>query len=291
MKIFRVLFLLVACFLSGSYAIAQPVPPVISPADGSNDVWYYIRFAERDWPEGSEGRYMYDAGDGRMLIATQPLAVSDNLQWKIVETGTPDQYRIVSKNGNGIEYHCCMWGSPITLAETIYGDRYYTGANSTQTYTIVPNIDAHSAYLQIKMINPDGSIGDGIDKNLDCPGFDAWYDDTGNSVLFEPVATTTLTPPSTSPSLEVSQTSIGSFSVPAGGSSSSSVIYAIGYNIPDATIAADFAGDPAAWFQLSRTLTTGSDGALAASFQIVFAPPAGTAVGDYSATLTLSVVA
>ena len=296
MKNFRLLFLLAAYFLMGSYAMAQPVMPTTSPADGSADVWYYVKFAERDWPLTSGASYMYDAGDGMMLIATQP-AISDNLQWKIEETGTAGEYRIVSKKGNGIEFHPNYIGD-LNLTEAINGDRYYTSATSTQRYVIQAN---RTNYFQMRRVN-GGTVEGGIDKNNMRPYFDTWQNDVGNSVLFLPVATTTLTPPPASlvaypiwltdtPAQAAALQEVSNFNLkadPDNPLAKSDMFFVIGNGIPNATIAVNIEGEAASWFKLSKTLTTGSDGVLSAGVQVLFEPPAGTPDGTYSATLTLS---
>ena len=294
----RFFLFLCAWLMTYAYANAQPPAFTTSPADGSADVWYYIKFAEREWPltaVSTNSRYLYDQGDGKSLVVTQPLAgAPDNLQWKIEETGVDGRYRIVSKLGNGIEYTT----DALILEEFILGDRFYTSATSTQLFSIPVN---RTNFWQLRMLDEDGTdTNDSMDKSNYCTEFGIWRNDVGNSVLFEPVATTDLTPSdapvwtvyagsSSSPTALLTSSTLTTDVVERISSTEAGRANLVAYNIPNATITATFSGEGADMFSLTKTdFTAGSDGVLAVHFNILLTPPEGTLPGIYQATLTFT---
>ncbi|MDR1632145.1 MAG: hypothetical protein LBR97_04605 [Dysgonamonadaceae bacterium] len=144
--------------------------PVVSTV--GNEVWYSIEFSQRAWPSTSNNRYLYDLGDNRPLIAVPP-ANADGILWKIEDTGTTGEYRIISKRRNSIAFT-----SAAIAGTDIVADRYYSSSTTTTRYKIE---SVNGSYYKIARVG-----GNGIDKSGNDNYFDAYGGGAGVSVTFIP---------------------------------------------------------------------------------------------------------
>jgi hypothetical protein len=163
------LFFLMTLIGSLGFLKAAPVMPEISQPDGP-PVWYYIEFSQRAWPANSGNRYLYDPGDEQAVVAVPAVNEADGILWKIEETDTDGQYRIVSNRGNSIAYTSyAIVGTDI--------DRYYSSSTTTDRYKIE---EVNTDYYKLTRVG-----GNGIDKSNNSPYFDAYGGGDGVSITFK----------------------------------------------------------------------------------------------------------
>jgi hypothetical protein len=175
--LFFVTMLLLTIFTWGNVSAADL--PTISPADGTADVWYHIRLEQRIWgiwgksgtdESGANRAYYFDEGLGKMLRNIEDTVNIPGTRWKVVATGTADEYQLISGLGNTIDYSGTGIGD-------IRGERFYSVTPGAQIFTIMET-DGNYLGLTLKGIG-------GIDKSNNDLYFDKWGpNDTGGRITF-----------------------------------------------------------------------------------------------------------
>jgi hypothetical protein len=271
----KIYCLLMFLFLMMSRAYGAPAPFTTSPADGSADTWYYIEFSQRDWPVGSGNRYLYDQGANKPLIATPALPEAAlGGMWKIELTDVAGEYRIVSKNGNGIEYTAAAIAST-----SIVGDRYYAGATSTARYKIEI---VNTNYYMLTRVG-----GSGIDKSNIDNQFDAYSGDAGVSITFKTATEVTPTTAKALSALSLPTSQIDFGKVTVGLASQPKTFILFGYNLTG-NVAYSLSGTNAGAFTVDPTspIVPNSDGVVAVTMSITLQAP--TTPATLSATMAVT---
>jgi hypothetical protein len=197
-KIHSFLMVFLAMFLFWGTAKAADLP-TISPADGSNDVWYHIQLEKRIWGIGGssgttnggsiKGWYL-DQGAGKMLRNIEVDTNEPGTRWKLVATGSSTEYKLISQLGNTIAYASSAIGTSGD-ANYVKADRYYTTTPSSQVFTI---LNPNGAYLGLSLKGAGG-----IDKSNNDLYFDKWGPNAeGGAISFvaaEPMEEAFLFPP------------------------------------------------------------------------------------------------
>ncbi|GHT64276.1 hypothetical protein AGMMS50239_21690 [Bacteroidia bacterium] len=238
--------------------------PIISPADGSADVWYHIRLEQRIWGIGGSAGvtnggsikgYYFDEGVGTMIRNIEDGTNEPGSRWKVVATAAPNEYQLISGLGNTIDYAATVTGD-------IKGDRYYSAVLGAQVFTILnPNGD----YLGLSLKGTGG-----IDKSNNDLYFDKYGPDAaGGAISFvaaSPLTDTYLFDPA----------AINFGPVPVGKSTTKTLTIA-GVNLTENLT---YSIDGAGFSFVSKTNTANGGTA-----EITFTP---TEKKNYSATVTIS---
>jgi hypothetical protein len=171
---FLVMFLLTVFSWGTASAIDLPT---ISPADGSNDVWYHIRLELRTYgvdggtstiQDGSVKGYYLDQGNGKLLMNTETVNVPGT-RWKFVATATEGQYQLISGLGNTIDH---------AIVEFDGQDRYITATPGAQTFEIIEHDVDGVTYFGLSMVG-----GSGIDKSNGNPYFGKYGPSGGGGAI------------------------------------------------------------------------------------------------------------
>jgi hypothetical protein len=274
MKKLKLLFLL--SFI-GSFGALKAAPTLPTVSSGDTEHWYYIKF-DREWPTGSNARYLYDLGDNRPLIAVPPIENSDGILWKVEETSS-GVYKIVSKRGNSIAY--TPQGAAI-VGTDIAGDRYYSSSMGTQLYTL--DVTATDYYR----ITRNGVSNGGLDKSNSSAFFDSYGSGDGVKATFVPAASITEFPTT----LAFGRGETNSVTNPAFGEiwtsdSLTKTFYAFGYNLNTSeAVTYSLSGThPDQFVTEASYLTPNADGVVCAPLKVSAVP---TQDGALSATLTFT---
>ncbi|MDR1120404.1 MAG: choice-of-anchor D domain-containing protein [Dysgonamonadaceae bacterium] len=169
----RICSVLTVCLLAilswGTARAAEK--PTISPADGSNDVWYHIQLESRKGSDiTTDKAFYYDQGKGELLKNINSGINEPGTRWKFVETGTTDRYQLISGLGNTLDH------STKNAFDVV--DRYFTTTPGAQVFEIQTTDEGN---FRLYMVG----VG-GVDKSNTNPYFDIYTSGAGVQISFIP---------------------------------------------------------------------------------------------------------
>jgi hypothetical protein len=156
--------------------ISEKAVPLVSPADHSADVWYYMYY-----PRNDRG-YVKDNGAGEYLTHDDAVENSDVYLWRVISTGDGSgRFYIESKAGRRIGFSDAKYRA---LQPGENGTAFHFNGTSAagSTYGVE---DAHFPLLSdgSTMMNANGNNGNDFFEQY------SRYDDVGQAVVFAPVST------------------------------------------------------------------------------------------------------
>lgn len=171
MKLLRYIILHVFFFATALNAMSQDI--VYSPADGSLEYWYVIRFRH-----GMNYVLKCDESDmvkSATYSSSSPASgAAEYLKWKLVESGTPNEYYMVSK----LDKYVSFSGNRFRLvADETTATKVHLVATKNTTYTGGWEIQCEG--VTDRCLNSNGGVGD----NKEMAAYNAG--DNGNVLQFD----------------------------------------------------------------------------------------------------------
>jgi len=171
MKLLRYIILHVFFFATALNAMSQDI--VYSPADGSLEYWYIIRFRH-----GMNYVLKCDESDmvkSATYSSSSPASgAAEYLKWKLMESGTPNEYYMVSKLGKYVSFS----GNRFRLvADETTATKVHLVATKNTTYTGGWEIQCEG--VTDRCLNSNGGVG----NNKEMAAYNAG--DNGNVLQFD----------------------------------------------------------------------------------------------------------